>query len=172
MNISFRDNIEKTSEAVHRLHATRVVPDMIEHVMVDAYGGSMSLSQVASVSTSEARQLAVSPWDKQLAGAIEKGLHAANLGAGIVNDGTMIRVTFPPLTEERRKQLVKELHACIEEGRIQIRRSREDYLKRIKELGSEDEQEREKQQLQKAVDEANAELALLSEQKEKELLTI
>lgn len=172
MNISFHDNVEKTSEAVHRLHATRVLPEMIEHVAVDAYGGSMTLAQVASVSTSDARQLIVSPWDKQLAGAIEKGLHAANLGAGIVNDGTAIRVTFPPLTEERRKQLVKDLHACIEEGRIKIRRTREEYLKQIKDLGSEDEQEREKQHLQKAVDEANAELAKLSDMKEKELLTI
>lgn len=172
MTFTFADIIERTDETIRRLHATRILPEMIEHATVEAYGSPMTLAQVASVSSGEARQLVVSPWDKGVMGAIEKALHASNLGAGIVNDGTVIRVTFPPLTEERRKQLVKELHQHIEDGRIAIRRAREDYLKAIKDLGSEEDQNREKASLQKHVDEANAKLAAIAEHKEKELLTI
>jgi ribosome recycling factor len=99
---------------------------------VDAYGSEMPLNQVASVATPEPKLLTVQPWDKSLLKAVEKAILASDLGLTPSNDGNLIRLPLPPLTEERRRELVKVVHKFAEEGRVAIRHARTEAIGRIK----------------------------------------
>ena len=131
-----RAHMEKAVEAMRRdftgVRTGKASPALLDVVRVDAYGSKMPMNQVATVSTPEARLLLVQPWDKSLLNAIEKAIQAAELGLNPANDGNVIRVPIPVLTEERRKEMVRLLHKLAEEGRVAIRHARQEANKELK----------------------------------------
>ena len=109
-----------------KIRAGKASPQMIEGVMVDYYGNPTPLNQVSNVNTPDGRTIAIQPWEKNMIEPIEKAIMAANLGFTPQNDGVMIRINIPPLTEERRKELVKSTHAEGEHNKVSIRNIRRD----------------------------------------------
>src|SRR5690349_12941174 len=128
--------MDKAVEAVKREFSTvrtgKATTSLLDLVRVDAYGNEMALTQVASVAAPEPKLLTVQPWDKSLLKAIEKGILASDLGLTPSNDGHLIRIPIPLLTEERRKELVKVVHKFAEEGRVAVRHARTDAIAKIK----------------------------------------
>ncbi|MGH7538749.1 MAG: ribosome recycling factor [Gemmatimonadales bacterium] len=128
--------MDKAVEAVRREFSTvrtgKATTSLLDLVRVEAYGNDLPLNQVASVATPEPKLLTVQPWDKSLLKAVEKALLASDLGLTPSNDGNIIRLPLPPLTEERRKELVKVVHRFAEEGRVAIRHARTEAITRIK----------------------------------------
>ena len=115
----------------------RANPSILDRVMVDFYGASSPINQLASISVPESRMLVIQPWDKGSIGAIEKAIMKSDLGVTPSNDGQVIRIALPPLTEERRKQMVKIVHQQVEEAKVSIRNVRRDAISNIKELMNE-----------------------------------
>jgi len=122
--------MQNSVEALHRelskLRAGKATPALLEGIRVEAYGSQTPLNQVGSVGAPEPRLLVVQPWDKSLIGAIERAIQASDLGLNPSNDGQVVRVPIPALTEERRKELVKVAHGYAEEGRVAVRNARRD----------------------------------------------
>jgi ribosome recycling factor len=151
--------MDKTVEAVKREFATvrtgKATTALLDLVRVEAYGNEMPLTQVASVAAPEPKLLTIQPWDKTLLKAIEKAILASDLGLTPSNDGNIIRIPLPPLTEERRKELVKVIHKLAEEGRVAIRHARTETISKIKKVEhvSEDEKKKAEKDLQKVYDE-------------------
>lgn len=151
--------MDKTVEAVKREFATvrtgKASTALLDLVRVEAYGNDMPLTQVASVAAPEPKLLTIQPWDKTLLKAIEKAILASDLGLTPSNDGNIIRLPVPPLTEERRKELVKVIHKLAEEGRVAIRHARTETIGKIKktEHVSEDDIKKAEKDLQKVHDE-------------------
>lgn len=176
-----RTQMEKALEAVRReftsVRTGKATPALLDMVRVEAYGGKMPLNQVASVSAPEPRLLVVQPWDKGLLSAIEKAVRSSELGLNPVNDGNVLRVPIPALTEERRRELVRVLHKLAEEGRIAVRHARQEGNKEIKrrqqanEL-SEDAAHRELQQVQALTDEYISRIDELLKAKEQEVMEV
>lgn len=137
----------------------------------------MPLNQVASVTVSDAKTLTISPWDKSLMQAIEKGIQAANLGLNPGNDGNVIRLTLPPMTEDRRKELVKVVSQLGEQCRISIRKVREDVMKALKkakedgQIGEDDVAIGQKK-VQDMIDSYNSKIKDIISDKEKEIMTV
>lgn len=162
-----------------KIRTGRAHPDLLDQVRVDYYGQVTPLSQVASitVASDDARMLVVTPWEKPLIPVIEKAILNADLGLNPANQGLVIRIPLPPLTRERREALMKQVRAQAEQARVSIRNIRRDHVSGIraalkaKEL-TEDEARQLEQQLQKATDDSIAEVAALSDQKEKELMVV
>jgi len=150
--------MDKAVEAVKREFATvrtgKATTALLDLVRVEAYGNEMPLNQVASVAAPEPKLLTIQPWDKTLLKAIEKAILASDLGLTPANDGAVIRIPIPALTEERRKELVKVVHKFAEEGRVAIRHARTDAINRIKktEHVSEDEKKHAEKDVQKLHD--------------------
>ena len=135
----------------------RATPALIENVPVDYYGVSTPLNQIASISTPDARAIMVQPWDKQALQEIEKSLIKSDMGFNPSNDGTIITVPIPPLTQERRQELVRLLKRKLEEGKVSIRNVRRDGIDSLRKLEraksiSQDENRRTQEQLQKSTD--------------------
>jgi ribosome recycling factor len=153
-----RQAMNKAVEAVRREFSTvrtgKATTSLLDLIKVDAYGSEMPLNQVASVSTPEPKLLTVQPWDKNLLKAVEKAILASDLGLTPSNDGNLIRLPLPPLTEERRRELVKVVHKFAEEGRVAIRHARTEAISRIKktEHVSEDDQKHAEKDVQKLHD--------------------
>jgi ribosome recycling factor len=151
--------MDKTVEAVKREFATvrtgKATTALLDLVRVEAYGNEMPLTQVASVAAPEPKLLTIQPWDKTLLKAIEKAILASDLGLTPSNDGNLIRIPLPPLTEERRKELVKVIHKLAEEGRVAIRHARTETIGKIKKIEhvSEDEKKKAEKDIQKVYDE-------------------
>ena len=151
--------MDKTVEAVKREFATvrtgKATTALLDLVKVEAYGNDMPLTQVASVAAPEPKLLTIQPWDKTLLKAIEKAILASDLGLTPSNDGNIIRIPLPPLTEERRKELVKVIHKLAEEGRVAIRHARTETISKIKKIEhvSEDEKKKGEKDIQKVHDE-------------------
>jgi len=151
--------MDKTVEAVKREFSTvrtgKASTALLDLVRVEAYGNDMPLTQVASVAAPEPKLLTIQPWDKTLLKAIEKAILASDLGLTPSNDGNIIRIPVPSLTEERRKDLVKVIHKLAEEGRVAIRHARTETMGKIKktEHVSEDEIKKTEKDLQKIHDE-------------------
>ena len=169
--------IDNTKEQLSTMHAGRVTPALIENVMVEAYDSQMRLQEVASITSPEPQMLMVDAWDKSLTKNIEAGLRTAGEDYNPVVDGEIIRISFPPLTEEKRVQLTKKMHEMIEQGRIGIRKVREDVLKDLKAQEkngdiSEDDYYRQEKEVQETVDSYNNQLKELSEKKEEELMRV
>ena len=155
----------------------RAAPALVERITVEAYGEEMSMQQLASFQVPEARQLLITPFDKANLGAIEKALQQSDLGLMPSNDGHSIRLNFPPLTEERRKDLVKVVKHMAEEGRIAIRNARRDARKELESAQkdgdlSEDDLARAEKELDKRTHAYEAEITAAFEQKETELLEV
>ena len=139
VNMAIEIAQESMGEAIERLHREllklrtgKASPNMVSDLLVAYYGSPTPLKQVANVSKADARTLAIQPWEKNMLGPIEKAIFEANLGITPMNDGEMIRITIPPLTEERRKDLVKKAKALGEEAKVSIRSSRKDAMDSIK----------------------------------------
>ena len=151
--------MDKAVEAVKREFATvrtgKATTALLDLVRVEAYGSEMPINQVASVATPEPKLLTVQPWDKSLLKAVEKAILASDLGLTPSNDGNIIRIPLPPLTEERRRELVKVVHKFAEEGRVAVRHARTEAISRIKkaEHVSEDEKKHTEKDIQKLHDE-------------------
>lgn len=155
------------------VRAGRANPSMLDEVFVDYYGTKTALKQLATIFVPEARQISVKPFDKSLLGKIEKAIFEANLGVTPNNNGESVFITIPPLTEERRKELVKQVKEYAEEGRIAIRNIRKDIIDTIKkdEL-PEDEERNIVENLQEVVNDYNKKIENLTKEKEKDLMEI
>lgn len=176
-----RDRMDKSVEAVRRefgsVRSGKATPALLDTVRVEAYGSKMPLNQVASVSAPEPRLLLVQPWDKSLLVAVEKGIQNADLGLNPSNDGNVVRVPIPALTEERRKDLVRMLHKLAEEGRVSVRQARQDANKAIKQRQSdheisEDDARREMDEVQKLTDAHIKKIDDLLAHKEEEVMEV
>ncbi|MBI2411054.1 MAG: ribosome recycling factor [Candidatus Kerfeldbacteria bacterium] len=173
----FEQTITHLHTELNMLRTNRATPAMVEDITVLAYNTKMSLQELASITTPEAQTLAIQPWDKSLTKAIESALRESDMQLNPVVDGEMIRIFFAPLTQERRKELVKVVHEKGEEARIAIRRTREELIKNLKaqeKTGtlSEDEYFRQEKEVQKMVDTFNEKVQRLTAAKEKEIMTI
>jgi ribosome recycling factor len=176
-----KDRMGKAVEALRKELATirtgRAHPGLIEHLRVDYYGAPTPLNQLATINVPEPRLLTIQPWDHQSLGAIEKAILKSDLGLNPSNDGNIIRLVIPQLTEERRKELVKVVHKKVEEGRVavrNVRRDRHDELRRLqreKEI-SEDAQYLAQEELQKLTDDFIQDVERVGEEKEAELLAV
>jgi ribosome recycling factor len=155
----------------------RASPALIERLHVEYYGVSTPLNQVASITVPEARMLVVQPWDKTALGAIEKAILKSDLGLNPTNDGKVIRVMIPYLSEERRRELIKLVHKKVEEGRVAVRNCRRDALESVekaekaKEI-SEDDLKRAKERLQKVTDGFVEKVEETGQIKEQEILEV
>lgn len=119
---------------LQKVRAGKANPVMLENVQVDAYGSKMPINNVASINTQDARTLIIQPWDKSMLTPIEKAIQAANLGLNPQNDGVIIRIAVPPLTEERRKELTKTAKSLGEDAKVSIRNIRKETMETIKKL--------------------------------------
>ena len=150
---------------------------MLDSVHVDAYGSQMPLSQVATVHAAEAQLITVQPWDPSLLGAIEKSIRIADLGLNPMNDGKLIRVPVPALTEERRKEIVKHLHKVLEEHRTAVRNIRRDGIDAVKKATkdkkiTEDDERSAQDSLQKLTDDEIKKMEEMAKAKEKEMMQV
>lgn len=162
---------------LNSLRTGRANPGLLATVKVEVYGSLMPLDHVASVTVSDAKTLTINPWDKSQIPVIEKGILQANIGLTPSNDGQVIRLIIPPLTEARRKELVKLLGQITEQARIGIRQVREDILKSLKkhkEEGkiAEDDFNFGQKKLQEIIDKYNDLIKQVSVEKEKDLMTV
>lgn len=149
--------IENLEENFSEIRAGRANPAILNKVMVEYYGTPTPINQVASVAVPEARQIVITPWDKSLLATITKAIEAANIGINPMNDGQVIRLIFPELTEERRKEIVKDIKKLAEEAKIAVRNVRRDEMEEAKsqlknkEI-SEDEEKALEEKIQKVTD--------------------
>ncbi|MEO7804277.1 MAG: ribosome recycling factor [Actinomycetota bacterium] len=172
-----RKAIASTKDEFAQVRTGRASPTILERIDVDYYGTKTPLPQIAGISVPEARLLVISPYDKSSLSAIEKAIIASDLGINPSNDGSVIRLHFPQLTEDRRKEMIKVIHQRSEEGRVavrNVRRHSKDEMERLKKEGqmSEDDLKRSERDLQKLTDSFIAEIDELVLHKEKELLEI
>ena len=166
--------IENTRHEFSTIRSGKATTNLLDTVRVEAYGQQLPINQVATVSAPEPRLLTVQPWDRSLLGAVEKAIRASDLGLNPSNDGTIIRVPLPPLTEERRRELVKVVHKLAEEGRIAIRHARTEALAQIKKVEhvSDDEKKRAEKEVQKGHDDAMKQVDALVKGKEQEIMEV
>jgi ribosome recycling factor len=176
-----RQRMDRALEALRRefggVRTGKASPALLDTVRVDAYGSAVPLNQVATVSAPEPRLLVVQPWDRAMLGPVEKAIMTSDLGLNPANDGKVVRVPIPALTEERRKEYVKVLHKMAEEARISIRQARHDALSGLKQRQkdkelSEDEARREEKDVQKLTDEHIEKVEELLRHKEAEVLEV
>ncbi len=136
-----RENMEKAVYHFHhemqKLRAGKANPQILEGIHVDYYGASTPLSQIANINTPDAKSLVIQPWEKKMIDQIEKAILAANIGITPMNNGEIVRLNFPPLTEERRKLLVKQVKHESENARVSIRNARRDLLEEVKKMQKE-----------------------------------
>ena len=170
--------IQVFKQELSGLRTGRASAGLVDHVQVDAYGTHMPLNQVATVSVPESRMLSVQVWDRSLVHAVEKGISAANLGLTPNTEGQTIRLRIPELNQERRKELAKVAHKYAEAARVAIRHVRRDAMDVLKKLEkdlhtmSEDEHKRQSELVQKATDQAIADVDSTLAAKEKEIMTV
>ncbi len=176
-----KDRMTKAVDALRRELATirtgRAHPGLVEHLRVDYYGVPTPLNQLATISVPDPRLLTIQPWDRQAMGAIEKAILKSDLSLTPTNDGVIIRLSIPQLTEERRRELAKVVHKKVEEGRVEVRNIRRDgheELRRLQreKLISEDDQFRGQEKLQKLTDEYVQQVERVGQEKEAELLAV
>jgi len=168
--------IEHADNELSKIRAGKASPAMLDGIMVDYYGNPTPLNQVGSVNTPDAKTIVIQPWEKTLLSAIEKAIMEANLGVNPQNDGVIIRINVPPLTEERRRDLVKKVKAEGENGKIAIRNIRKDINDKIRKLKaegvSEDEMKTGEGEVQKLTDGFIARIDQLTDAKEKDIMTV
>lgn len=175
------ERMEKTLETLRNdfggLRAGRAHASLLDNIMVEAYGTPTPIAQVGTVSVPDARTLSVSVWDKGIAKAVEKALRESDLGLNPVSDGQLIRIPIPPLSEERRKELVKVAGKYAEQNKIAIRNIRRDALDEVKKLKkdsliSEDDEKRYGAEIQKLTDDSIKKIDDMLDQKEKDILQV
>lgn len=178
---SARERMDKALEAMRREFSTvrtgKASPALLDSIRVEAYGSQMPLNQVGTVSAPEPRMLVIQPWDRAMIGPIEKAIQTSDLGINPSNDGKVVRVPIPPLTEERRRDFVKMLHKMAEEGRVAVRQARKeanDEIKQRQKEGelSEDDLRREQDEVQKLTDQYVHKIDDLLKHKEAEIMEV
>lgn len=160
-----------------KLQTGRASTSLVENLMVDSYGSKTPLKGVANISIPEPTQIAIQPWDRDSLTSIEKAIVEADLGLNPQNDGATIRLNIPPLTEERRKELVKLVHKYAEDSKISIRNARHDAINNLKKMEkekeiSEDELRAKEKEVQDKVDEFNKKLEEAAKHKEEDVMTV
>jgi ribosome recycling factor len=160
--------------AFSKIRAGKASPQMLDNVNIDYYGAQTPLSQASNINTPDARTLSVQPWDKSMLEVMEKAIIDANLGFNPMNNGEMIMINVPPLTEERRLQLVKQSKSETENAKVSIRNARKDANDELKKLEglSEDVIKDSESSIQKLTDEFSAKVDAFFQLKEKEILTV
>ena len=178
---SGENRMKKAVEALNReldgVRTGRARPALVEHLSMDYFGVPTPLNQLATISAPEARLIVIQPWDRQVLPNIEKAILKSELGLNPTNDGSAIRLSFPPLSEERRRELVRLVHRKVEEGRVSVRNIRRDEVEKVrgmeknKEL-SQDESHRTQDQIQKLTDTYIAQMDRLGQAKEAEVMEV
>lgn len=174
---SMKATIEATKKEFNTVHTGRANPALLDRVFVDYYGTPTPVTQVATVTSPEARLIVIQPWVKQTLGDIERAILKSDLGLNPTNDGSVIRISFPPLTEERRKDLVKIVKKIAEDMRIAIRNIRRDANDSLKKMEKEDhvpedEVKRAMDEVQELTDKYIGIIDELLEEKEKEIMEV
>jgi ribosome recycling factor len=173
----FRKAIEHFQEELKQIRTGRASGALVEHVEVEYYGTRTPLLGLASITVPEPRQLLIKPWDKGALPAVKKAIEMSKLGINPIVEGDQIRIPLPPLTEERRQELAKQVQQFAENTRVAIRNIREDILRAIKELEakgeiSEDDKFKGKDRLEKSVEQYNQQIKEMTLAKEKEVMTV
>ncbi len=166
--------VENTKREFSSIRSGKASTHLLDVVRVDAYGTMVPMNQVGMVSSPEPRMLTVQPFDKSLTQAIEKAIRDSDLGLNPASQGNLIRIPIPPLSEERRKDLIKVIHKLAEEGRIAVRHARTDALHKVKKVEhvSEDDKTRAEKDVQKATDEHIKLIDQLVHAKEVEIMEV
>ena len=170
-------SIDSVSADFASVRAGRANASVLDRIMVDYYGSPTPIQQIAAISSPDPRALVISPWDGTALKSIEKAIQNSDLGINPQNDGKCIRLTFPQLTEERRKELVKQIHKYAENGKVAVRNIRRDAMEAFKKKEkaseiTEDDLKQAEKDLQKLTDESCKKLDELLAKKEKELLAV
>ena len=170
-------SLESLSKEFSSLRTGRASASLLDKIRVDYYGSETPINQVATISVPEARMIVIQPWDKSVLSAIEKAILKSDLGLPPNNDGKLIRLNFPPLNEERRKQLVKSAKATAEQSRVAMRNIRREAIDELKKFQknseiSEDELKDAENKIQKMTDSHISQINSLSDEKEKEIMEI
>ncbi len=171
----FDETIQHLKNELGGLRTGVAHASLVENILIDYYGVKTPLGQLASIVVQDAKTIVIQPWDKQASKEIEKSIAASSLGLHPINEGNLLRLVIPPLTEERRKELIKVLHEKGESARVSIRTAREEAWKQLKldeQTGkiSEDEQFRSQKDMQRIVDEYNEKIREIVEKKEKDII--
>ena len=169
--------VEALNRDLNSLRTGRATPALLENLTADYYGVPTPLNQIATISAPEARLILIQPWDRQALRDIEKSLLKSDMGFNPSNDGTIIRVPIAPLTQERRKELVRVLKRKIEDGKVAVRNVRRDDLEHLRsmereKLISQDDNHRAQDRLQKATDSYIAQMDQVSTAKEAEIMQV
>jgi ribosome recycling factor len=172
-----RKSVEATSHEFSTVRTGRASPHLLDRIQVDYYGAQTPLRQLANISTPEARLLSITPYDKSSIKSIEKAILESDVGLTPNNDGQIIRLQIPELTEERRRELVKVLHRLAEDGRVGVRNVRRDVMHDLRELKTEgelgaDDERRAEAELQRLTDQHVGEIDTALAHKEKEILEV
>ncbi|QNL45492.1 ribosome recycling factor [Oscillibacter hominis] len=172
-----KKSIESVSADFASVRAGRANAAVLDRISVDYYGTPTPIQQIASIASPDPRSLVIQPWDASAVKAIEKAIQNSDLGINPQNDGKSIRLNFPQLTEERRKELVKQIHKYSEGGKVAVRNIRRDAMDHFKKLEksseiTEDEMKQVEKDLQKLTDDSCKEIDRLLEKKEKELMAV
>lgn len=176
-----KEKMEKTISSLKseylQLKAGRANANVLDKIRVDYYGTPTPINQMAAISVAEARILNIQPWDKSTLHAIEKAIQASDIGINPQNDGVTIRLIFPQLTEERRKELGKDVRSMAESARVSIRSTRRDAIEKAKKMEkaseiTEDDLKDAEEEIQKYTDKYVKEIDKISEEKEKEIMSI
>ena len=170
-------SVEATRGKFNSVRTGRASPNLLDRIMVDYYGAQTPLKQLATIHAAEARLLTVQPYDKNSIKAIERSIMESDVGLTPSNDGNIIRLSIPEMTEERRREMVKVVNGVAEEGRVAIRNVRRDVMSDLRELKNEgevgeDDERRAEATLQKQTDEAIGEIDTLLKAKEAEILEV
>jgi ribosome recycling factor len=171
---AMQKSVEGTKKELTGIRSGKASPSLLDLVKVEAYGSAMALNQVAMVAAPEPRMLTVQPFDKSLAPVIEKAIRDADLGLNPASQGGLIRVPLPPLTEERRKELVRLVHKLGEEGRVAVRLQRTEAMHRLKKIEhvSEDDKRHAEKDVQKITDEHIHQIDQIIKAKEAEIMEV
>lgn len=168
--------IEHFEYELSKIRAGKANPSMLDGIEVEAYGANSPLSQLANISTPDAKTITIQPWDASILQAIERGILMANIGLTPQNDGKIIRLNIPPLTEERRKELVKQTKGVGETARVSVRSIRRDANEKIKKLVKdglpEDTSKKAEADIQNVTNDFTGKIERLLEVKEKEIMTV
>lgn len=176
---SFKNHLNEIEEWLGREYLSvrtgKATPQILDSILVDSYGSKMPVKHVANISIEDAKTLRITPWDKSQIRGIQTALEQSNLGLSVAPDSDSLRLSFPALTEERRKMLLKLVNEKMEEARISVRKEREKVWADVQDQEkngkiSEDDKFKAKDELQKIIDQANDKLSALAERKEKEIM--
>jgi ribosome recycling factor len=173
----FDRSIDVFKDELKKMRTGRATVALIEDIKVDYYNNLTPLKQVATLTTPDATTILVNPWDKGLIKSIEKAIVSSGLGFGVSTDGNVVRVTIPPLTEERKKEIVKLLHSKAEEAKVAIRNVRHKYLEEVRDAKkeahiSEDLEKKYEQEIDKITHEYLDKIEKLTKEKEKEIMEV